>query len=205
MTNATILLLPIGRCHNDHEILDQIEKAGKGQFQLISEYLETLEVAAVISHAKAFLGTSLHGAITAFAYRIPSLTYSSANLTKLEGFLDLIDSNERLCRTMEEIIKKSSQLNIVPNRESYRKATLAIDKHFDKMLVKINIPCSYEADTIQREILGKYLELVCKNDSLTRVIQSERHAKIVETAHLMEVMRTYLFRRELVIGLKYYL
>lgn len=197
LTNCPILLLPIGRCHNDHVVLEQIEKAGNGQFQLISTYLETLEVAAVIAHAKAFIGTSLHGAITAFAYGIPFLTYSCANLSKLEGFLDLVDSKERLCMDMGEIVKKAALLNKIPNQKSYSKATEAIDKHFEQMLGKIKIPSVYEADPIQREILGKYLEIIHENEGLIQIIQNERHAKAVETDQLMRVIASLSIKTRL--------
>lgn len=197
LTNCPILLLPIGRCHNDHVVLGQIEQAGKGQFHLISKYLETMEVAAVIAHAKAFIGTSLHGAITSFAYGVPFLTYSCANLSKLEGFLDLVDSKKRLCMNGEEIVKKITLLNETPNRESYRKVTMAIDHHFDQMMEKMKIPSNYVEDVKKREMLGKYLEILHRNDGLTQILKSERHAKEVETAHLMKVIASLSIKRRI--------
>lgn len=185
LTSSPILLLPIGRCHNDHVVLEKIEQAGKGQFQLISKYLETLEVAAVIAHAKAFIGTSLHGAITAFAYGVPFLTYSCANLSKLEGFLDLTASRERLCMSMEEIVKKISLLSEIPNRESYAKVTLSIDNHFDHILKKISATSDYLENKSQREVLGKYLEILHKKDRLTQLLP----AKVVEVSCFMQVIK----------------
>jgi hypothetical protein len=64
----------------------------------------------------------------------------------------------------------------------------AIDKHFDQMFEKINTSSSFEADPFQCEVLGKYLEIVHKNEGLAQLIQKERHAKIVETDHLMKVI-----------------
>lgn len=188
LTQAEVLLLPIGRCHNDHVLLEQIEKSGKGQFHLIAKDLETLEVAAVIAHAKAFIGTSLHGAITAFAYGIPFLTYSCANLSKLGGFLDLMSSKERLCKTREDILSKWQLLNEVPNPESYAWALQAIDHHFDLIAAKAKMTSPYEENPKQREALLKYLEQLHKSEGLTQVLHWERHVKRVETDHLMKVI-----------------
>ena len=198
LTNLPILLLPIGRCHNDHVILEQIEKASEGQFQLISEYLETIEVAAVIAHANAFIGTSLHGAITSFAYAVPFLIYSCCvQLSKMEGVLDLLGSKERLCLSMEEIVRNVSLLKEVPNRECYKKVTLALDKHFDHMVEKMKTSSSYTENKSQREVLGKYLEILHKNDVLSQRIAIERNAKAGETDHLMKVISNMSIKKRI--------
>ena len=188
LTHCPILLLPIGRCHNDHVVLGKIEEAGKGEFKLISSYLETMEVAAVIAHAKAFIGTSMHGAITAFSYGVPFLTYSCAHLSKLEGFLGLVDSKERLCMSMGEIVKKTPLLSQIPSRENFKKATSAIDQHFDQMFQKIHTASAFIADPIHREMLGKYLELLHKNDGLAGALQNERNPKPHLTQQLMNLI-----------------
>ncbi|CPR13638.1 polysaccharide pyruvyl transferase family protein [Brenneria goodwinii] len=91
-TGKSILLLPIGRAtgHEDHIILEKIykllsnEKIPVG----IQNSPHVLNIMSSLAHAKAYIGTSLHGAITAYSYGHKVCAFSTNEVKKLKGFIE---------------------------------------------------------------------------------------------------------------------
>lgn len=85
-TNTEICLCPIGKAsnHNDDEallkILPYLENTGR-----FFEEVTVWDIMYLIANAKCYIGTSLHGAITAMSYAIP---YVGVNVTKLNSYLN---------------------------------------------------------------------------------------------------------------------
>lgn len=85
---AEIVLLPIGYCHGDSLFLKQLAERSGGSLT----YIDTHSVHAMISVIAAcnlFIGTSMHGNITAFSFGIPHLLGPVA-ADKTEGFLAVV-------------------------------------------------------------------------------------------------------------------
>lgn len=87
-TGLAVVLLEIGRCLGDDQILGRI--AREFHFPYVSNdgsgTTSIMDKVAVIAHAKAFIGTSLHGNIIARAYDVPNFTFGNTQLKKIEGF-----------------------------------------------------------------------------------------------------------------------
>ncbi|OAN78199.1 hypothetical protein A8B82_10675 [Sulfitobacter sp. EhC04] len=82
---ATAVLIAIGRCHGDHELVRAINNAAP-RHTIPFEDADTLQdIAAVIAGSDAYLGASLHGQITAAAYDVPARLVAVPNLHKFEG------------------------------------------------------------------------------------------------------------------------
>ncbi|EIW8468637.1 MULTISPECIES: polysaccharide pyruvyl transferase family protein [Klebsiella] len=90
--NISIILLPIGRAtgHEDHVILSRI-------FTLLSNASipvamqndpHVLSIMATLANAKAYIGTSLHGAITSYSFGHKVCAISTRKVVKLRGFLE---------------------------------------------------------------------------------------------------------------------
>jgi polysaccharide pyruvyl transferase WcaK-like protein len=85
-----IVLLPMGYCHNDGLTLEKINLVHPHSFHYIENKLSPLDILSIIVSSRFFIGSSLHGNITAFSYGIGHMAINTANLVKLNGFFDLI-------------------------------------------------------------------------------------------------------------------
>jgi GT2 family glycosyltransferase/SAM-dependent methyltransferase/polysaccharide pyruvyl transferase WcaK-like protein len=83
-----VLLMPLGPVPGEEAQLAEMRKRHPDQF-LLAEPMHSLEIAALIAHATAMVGTGLQGNITAFAYGVPSIAVNARRLAKLERFGEL--------------------------------------------------------------------------------------------------------------------
>jgi hypothetical protein len=86
-TGAQIVLLPIGYCHGDDVFLKQLAEKSGGA--LIYAGIHSIYgIISVIAASRLFIGTSLHGNITAFSFGIPHL-FGPIAIDKVAGFLEV--------------------------------------------------------------------------------------------------------------------
>ena len=97
-TGYRICLMPVNYCHEDRLGMEMLFKAGNGDFEMIDDYFQPPEMIAVISGAKAFIGTSLHGNLTAASYGVPfvGIDMYSSFVSKMDGIFSMIDCEEFL-------------------------------------------------------------------------------------------------------------
>jgi len=87
--NIPVVLLPLGFCHGDVAILSRLSEAYPHQFKLAR--VQTIrEMLAILSHAEAFAGVSMHGNICAFSYGVPHL-FGDLNVDKIDGAMTSMD------------------------------------------------------------------------------------------------------------------
>ena len=84
-TGAEVVLLPLGYCHRDHIFLADLARQSGGAFRYADVY-SVYDALAVIAASSMFVGTSLHGNVTALSYGLPHL-YGPLAVDKAEGFL----------------------------------------------------------------------------------------------------------------------
>lgn len=86
-TNKNIVLLPIGYAsgHDDLEVLKKINK-GLPESSSVYNELNIWEIMYVIKNSYAFMGTSLHGVITAMSFGVPHIGING-KVAKLDSFL----------------------------------------------------------------------------------------------------------------------
>lgn len=87
-TRAEVVLLPVGNCHGDHELLQRLWGKSGGAFKYASDP-SIFDIISIIAASDAFVGTSLHGNVTAFSYGIPHL-FGPLAVAKAEGFLTAV-------------------------------------------------------------------------------------------------------------------
>lgn len=82
-----VVLCPIGYAsgHDDVDFLKEVQKESQGNFELVYD-LNIWEIMSVIKNSKIFLGTSLHGVITALSFTVPYIGINP-KVTKLDMFL----------------------------------------------------------------------------------------------------------------------
>lgn len=148
-----IFLLPISYAHKDHQFLAKISK--KGKFHFLNEPLDIRQTAALIAHAQSFIGTSLHGAITAYAYAVPYLTYNLIHLNKLDGFAQLVEEPCRLLKDLPSLLGHKEWLERIPCRSTYQKLVSRLHVHFDTIANLIQAPVAPPSIPV-----AHYLELL---------------------------------------------
>lgn len=84
-TGAEVVLLPLGYCHGDHEFLQSLSAKSGGAFKYAAAP-SVFDIISIIAASDAFVGTSLHGNVTAFSYGIPHL-FGPLPVAKAGGFM----------------------------------------------------------------------------------------------------------------------
>lgn len=127
---VNIILLPICYCHNDIIPLVNIKNIYPDDFILIDEILSPVDIAAFIFSSSFYIGTSLHGNITAYSYGIKHWAINPIKLSKLSGFFNLIQKDDYCVDSVAEINLDHLNLNI--NNTSRKKYLYKENKkHFD--------------------------------------------------------------------------
>lgn len=95
---VSIVLVPITTCHGDLESHTRIAALTSSRVTLIPRALHVEDVAAIIAHADGFVGASLHGNITAFAYgrRQRFLSLSGSPASKVSAYARMLGRDDRL-------------------------------------------------------------------------------------------------------------
>ncbi|MFC6099753.1 polysaccharide pyruvyl transferase family protein [Olivibacter domesticus] len=110
-TQTEICLCPIGKAsnHNDDEALQKILPYLENTGHFFEE-VNIWDIMYLIANSKCYIGTSLHGAITAMSYAVP---YVGVNVTKLNSYLNTwgIDGIDKIVK----IDSLSEQFNIAIN------------------------------------------------------------------------------------------
>lgn len=89
-----VVLVPLGGCHGDREYLQEIASRSQGAFTYLA-LRSIFDIISVLAGCDIFLGTSMHGNITAFSFGIPH-AFGRMELKKREGFLDIVHLPENL-------------------------------------------------------------------------------------------------------------
>ena len=82
-----VVLLPLGYCHGDHEFLQSLSRRSDRALKY-ADVCSVTDMLAIIAASDLFVGTSLHGNITAFSFGIPHL-FGPLPVAKAEGFLNV--------------------------------------------------------------------------------------------------------------------
>lgn len=137
--NSEIVLLPLGYCHHDHVFLASLAKKSAGAFKYIGVY-SVSDMISVIAACNMFVGTSLHGNITAFSFGIPHV-YGAMDVAKSEGFLHEVNlPTELKLQTWSEM---NDKLDLVAAKgkgffsERAEKAKVKVYRVVDRLLAEL--------------------------------------------------------------------
>jgi hypothetical protein len=101
-TKRPVVLLPIGHCHGDAQFLQDLARRSSGLLKYADVY-SIADIISVIAASDLFIGTSLHGNVTASSYGIRHL-FGPLPVDKSAGFLDVMNlPAELLLRSWSEM------------------------------------------------------------------------------------------------------
>jgi hypothetical protein len=138
-TDSEVVLLPVGYCHDDHQFLKRLARKSGGTFKYAGVY-SVLDIISVIAASDLFVGTSLHGNITAFSFGIPHL-FGPLPVDKAEGFLNAVNLPPELkLRSWSELNDRLDLVEAlgrnfleVPVREAKASVYKVIDELFESL------------------------------------------------------------------------
>lgn len=95
--------MPIGYSLDDDKPVSTIYNYYPEDFILIDSKLNPIEMMSVITTAKCYIGSSLHGCITAVSYGTPEIVCNYTNFNKVTGFFQHIGHEKYLVNKPIEI------------------------------------------------------------------------------------------------------
>lgn len=133
---ATAILIAIGPCHGDDELQRQVAWEMTSQPVVIDRPGSLREIAACIAHSEAYVGSSLHGMITACSFGSRGLLVASKRLSKFQGFLEQFDlsswqspSWERAEQRVDDLLATSESTW----KQVMESAAPQLDQHWEQL------------------------------------------------------------------------
>jgi lipopolysaccharide transport system ATP-binding protein len=129
---AAVVIVETGPCHGDGEFAHVLAETLPGSVRLTAGGLSDVTVA--IAASTGFIGTSLHGNITALTYDRPHLVLAWGGETELEGFAAAIDNLDCLVERADDIPGQFEKVTALGSRAKIV-ADLArrVDAHLDRV------------------------------------------------------------------------
>lgn len=134
------VLISIGPSLGDRASLHELSSCLSCRHALLDDVRSLREIAAVIAHAKAYVGNSLHGFITSASYGVPGIVVAVPGFRKFAGFAVQIGREGDVAREWPSALARlSAQLG-----DSQAVATLPVhdrlDRHWQNVAAAIADP-----------------------------------------------------------------
>jgi polysaccharide pyruvyl transferase WcaK-like protein len=131
-----LLALETGRCRGDVVFADAVVGAlGNRRVWRLPPGAALEDMAAAVFGADVFVGSSLHGAITALAYGRPFVLLNLYGEAKLDGFADLTGLGGRVVHRADEITAALDAAVNDPAPDGLLESLQQrIDRHFDRLV-----------------------------------------------------------------------
>ncbi|ACT49377.1 polysaccharide pyruvyl transferase family protein [Methylovorus glucosotrophus] len=146
ITKSEIRFLPIGPCHGDISYMVDVASQMSTRTRLIHE-LSLKEFAKNIATSKAYVGSSMHGFITAVSYGVPALlVLNNQPLEKFKGLLSALEAPKHVvCPTWEIAAQRYSNA-WTPAAGTREKIYTALDCHWVKLENALRQPRNSKAN-----------------------------------------------------------
>ncbi|MDQ1567196.1 MAG: hypothetical protein QOF96_2076 [Actinomycetota bacterium] len=130
-----VVVVETGPCRGDGVFADALERALEtGPVRRLPAGASVEDLAAAIAGAGVFLGSSLHGAITALAYGRPFVLLNLMGEAKLDGFGDLTGLDRCVVHTAAEIVPALDGALTDPAPPGLLSDLQhRVDRHFDRL------------------------------------------------------------------------
>lgn len=132
------VLVETGRCRKDGEFADALGVALGGGVKRVPATAEVADLVAVLAGAAAVVGSSLHAAVTALAFRRPFVVLNLGNESKLDGFGRQTGFEKHV---IDDVAELAGALDTVrtqpPPEDRVTRLQTAVDAHFDGLAERI--------------------------------------------------------------------
>lgn len=183
-TGWQVLLQPIGYSVWDEQVMGNLQKRYSGEFIYSPRHYSQYELLTLIANASLYIGTSLHGCITANSYGVRNIVINVNNLNKIDGFSKLIGMKTSIIHKPDEILNAFFNNEIIEESVIQEKIC-QITYHFDKMAKIISQSERSEKDS-KDDKLANYI-----NANFLRVRELEEQIN-----NLHQTMKQILEKKE---------
>jgi len=184
-----VVLCPIGTAfsHEDHVALREIQKLLNTPSKLI-ENPTIFEIMVLIAKSRIFIGTSLHGAITAMSFGVPNLALTH-EVPKLDAYLDTWAlPSLRGSVSIETLSQNVGRAILVPKRQMEQKRQELIDASlasFDLMKKALDGSVAPDYSVIQRKMPYKPITRPCSSIILIT------HSNLWQVSHCLQRIKDH--------------
>lgn len=139
MLQCDVDLVVIGDCHGDLQFSRKVAQQTRTPRVNLVGQQSLKELAHSIAGASFFIGSSMHGFITALSYKTPALlVLNERPMHKFRGLLKLLNINEKtICPNWKEAIERMHKATVLPEEEQSRVAQV-IDQHWNNIFEAAN-------------------------------------------------------------------
>lgn len=129
-----IVLLPLAYTHGDENILQEVRSRLPFEALMARDPLSLIEIIGVLANCSVYVGTSLHGSVTASVFGRTIVGFDYQQTKKTRDLYDqlgygryYVTDSRRLCATTFEALESQSRFDFSGIQDK-------IDRHFDTML-----------------------------------------------------------------------
>jgi polysaccharide pyruvyl transferase WcaK-like protein len=134
---ATGILIGIGPCHGDDVLAKTVAKAMSTKPLLVDRPGSLKEVAACIARSIGYIGSSMHGFITASAFGVPAVVVAVSSTIKFPGMLSQIGLPDLLQPSWPDAIGRLKQLDSASHLQALQALRSTqqqkLDQHWSKI------------------------------------------------------------------------
>jgi polysaccharide pyruvyl transferase WcaK-like protein len=132
------VLVETGRCRKDGEFADALGAALGGHVKRVPATADVADLVAVMAHADAVVGSSLHAAVTALAFRRPFVVLDLGAESKLDGFGRQTGSEKHVVADVRDLAGVLDAVRTqVPAEDRVARLQAEVDAHFDRLAERI--------------------------------------------------------------------
>lgn len=137
-----IVFMPIGYVHTDRECMRVLYDAVSDRslkMRFVAEELSPVEMIAVLSHARCFIGTSLHDSVVSSAYGVPAVALNFANLAKIRGAFRLLGAQDCLAADFAGV-PAAADAALQRGAPAVAELQRQVEEHMDRLISGIGVP-----------------------------------------------------------------
>jgi polysaccharide pyruvyl transferase WcaK-like protein/Flp pilus assembly protein TadD len=154
--DAVPVLVAIGPVHGDEELARELGPALPARF-IVDRAGGLREIAALIAHSQGYVGSSLHGLITALSYRRPAIAVAQPRMVKFLGLLGPLGLADNLHESWEDAAAAAPEQLRPLDRAALAALTAAearIEAHWRSIRDLIEQPVGLEKLAARRRLLA---------------------------------------------------
>lgn len=134
---ARPLFIAIGPCHGDDVTAVEVARLCRSRPLILDKPESLIEIAAAISHSEFYMGSSMHGYITAASFGVPAVAVARGKF-KFDGVVQLTGAPETLISSWEEAPEIFAEIDRKALSEKFKivgaNARDRLDRHWSRII-----------------------------------------------------------------------
>jgi polysaccharide pyruvyl transferase WcaK-like protein len=185
--DVRVVIAELGPCHGDSEFADALAPMLPRPVFRFPRTAGIADTLSLIEGAHCFMGISLHGSITSVALGRRHVILNLNEQSKLDGFAQMIDAEDRIARRTDEIVARLETAWL--SAPAYDVITLMqarLDQHFDHIAEIAEKSAAQRPGRVpDREELLRKVELLSREVELLRRASGLTARRLIEERSAM--------------------